>query len=226
MRKIHILGFALLAVFAFGASVVSSAFAVELLQYLVNGATVALATSVNVVILPEGNKLKLEDTSQGVGVECLPAETSLGFVLSNGEGETTTASCASVTVVKGSCPEATVEAVNLPWTTALSEPTANVFEGALKSSVAAGPGWLVLCTVLGIDVDDICTTQNGKVLLTNEADGLIHVEFMTPAQTEKANCSVGSKKEVGTVEGLFFLHALESLGELTPLALSLAEEVA
>ena len=228
MRKSHLFGLALLAVFAFGVTVVSSAFAESLPQLLVNGAVIPLGTSVNVVALPENEPLFFEDTSQGIGYDCVPAETSLGFALSNGVYEQVTAACASVTVLKGTCEGATVTAVNLPWVTALSEPEPGVFMGTIKAA-EPGPGWAVLCLVLGIDVTDTCTTQLGLVWVLNEEDGLLHIEFPPAATLEKsqfANCSVGSKKEVGIVEGLFWFHALDAEGELIPLAVSLEEDVA
>jgi hypothetical protein len=93
---------------------------------------------------------------------------------------------------------------------------------SIKSAAAAGPGWEVKCLVGGLEVKDQCTTQNGKVLVLNTPDGLIHVEFMEAvAVTEQANCTLGGKEQ-GLVAGLFFLHFLNAAMELLTATLSLA----
>jgi hypothetical protein len=222
MRKFYTFGLMVLAVFAFGGVAASSAFAVELPQWLVNGATIALNTEKHVEILAEGNLLLLEDMGVGTAIQCTPI--GLGQVLSNGAGTQETGECTNITVEKGECGEPVVQAVNLPWTTSLVQ-VGTEFESGIKGSGTTAAGWLVECLVGIFLVDDTCTTNAGKVLVSNEADGLVHAEFMESAvEAEWANCTVGGLN--GLVVGLFFLHALgTNAEELETLAVNLAAEV-
>jgi hypothetical protein len=218
MRKFQIFSLAIFAVLAFA----SSAYAAESAQILAGGATIALGTEDHIEVLAEGNKLELEDMGVGTAVTCTPE--GLGFALSNGVGDQETGTCSGITVTKGTCGSPEVEAVNLPWSLQV-EQVGTTFSSAIKSTVTAGAGWLVECTVLGVKVDDTCTTQEGLVLLENETTGLLHVLFEPTVAKEFANCTVGGKEE-GLVEGLFYLHFLGAgTEELETLAVSLATTV-
>ena len=61
MKKIHILGVTLFAMFAFGVISAGSAFAVETAQWLVDGATIALREEINVDVSLNSTGLLLED---------------------------------------------------------------------------------------------------------------------------------------------------------------------
>jgi hypothetical protein len=228
MRKIHLVGLAVFAVSAFLAVAASAAFAEEVPQYLVEGATIALGTSEAVTTETETGEAGLaliEDMNASAAgdpdILCEVAKVA-GTILSNGEGETTAGECLKPVVDKGTCGSPKVNPVNLPWTSLLLEPTAGVFEVDLKAA-GNGPGWAAECTVLGVKVIDTCTTQNGKALVTN-IEGLLHIEFMEEIEKiEQANCSVGGAEQ-GLVNWLFFLHLFIG-GLLVPLEVSLAAEV-
>jgi len=218
MKKFQIFSLAIFAVLAFA----SSAYAAESAQLLAAGATIPLSTEVHVEVLAEGNTLTLTDMKEGIGVLCTPE--GLGFALSNGAGTQETGFCSNASTVEGTCGSPKVTAVNLPWTLQV-EQEGTVFTASLKSSVTAGPGWEVECTVLGVKVTDKCTTQAGRVTLENESSGLVMVTFVDANESEWALCSLGGEK-AGLVAGLFYLHALGTEAEeLETLAVSLATTV-
>jgi hypothetical protein len=154
--------------------------------------------------------------AQGVDVLCEGSGT--GLVLPAGKDEQLTATCTNPLVDAGTCGSPKVEAVHLKWLTQLLEPEVGVFVDDITTGTGGNPGWLVECTVLGVKIDDECTTAGGSTLVTNEANGTVDVEFMEE-QTE-AFCSF-PKTEKGLVVGLIILEALEG-GVLVPLAVSLA----
>jgi hypothetical protein len=231
MSKFKMILLASVTVFAFCAVAASSAFAVEVPQWLVNGATIPLGMSFNVDVEPqEGSTLiLLEDMKLSIlgnpDILC-EIEDALGWLLSNGLGEITTGTCGKAVDDNSLCATGTVtlEPANLPWTTEMLQ-TGTSFEIDLKSA-GTGPGWVIKCTVAGMKIEDICTGQNNKALLVeNTTDGLVLGEFMeTIEKTEEVNCSLGGK-EVGLMVGQFLLHALGPLAELLTLAFSLATEV-
>jgi hypothetical protein len=226
MRKFQIFSLAIFAVLAF-ASLATSAFAVENAQLLVGGASIALGAETHIEVLAENaegkaTKLELEDMGVGTAVTCTPE--GLGFALANGAGTQETGTCSGITVTKGTCGSPEVVAQNLPWTLQVEQEGA-AFSSTIKSAVTAGAGWLVECTVLGVKVDDVCTTQKGLVSLVGEVTGLVLVTFAPTKAEEFANCTVGGKEE-GLVNGTFELHALGSgTEELETLSVSLATEV-
>jgi len=235
MKKIHVIGFTLFAMCAFCVVGASSALALPIVpQWLVSSTTIPLENAkkevekVNANVEPEGNLLLLEDmnaTTAGDPDILCEIEKALVFLLSNGAGEVAEGACKPVEVDKGTCGSPVVAPVDLPWTTVLLEPAENIYEVDITKGTGGAPGWLAECTVLGLKVNDVCTTEKGKALVENTEDGLVHVEFMEEVEKEEeANCTVGGK-EHGLLFGLFFLHALNASGELIPLAVSLVEEV-
>jgi len=227
MKKIQILMLAVVAMFAFSAVVASAASAEELLPlWLVMGEDVP-AGGVTVDVTVSG-KLLLEDmsaTGGAVDVEC--EGNGLGLLLPEGLDEQNSANAENCKLgtTKGQCSEVLkVEAVDLPWLTQLVQVgTAfedNLFEG---KSATEKPGWLVLClTVLG-EVDDTCTTNEGKTLLTNnETTGEVESEFAeSAAESEWAGCTQPKTTKSGLVVGLVLLHVLLPGNELMTLAASL-----
>ncbi len=226
MKKTHVLGLAIFAVFAFSVVLASSASAVEVPQWLVSSGVITLATElVDADLLPETELLLLEDMSNGADVLC-EISKSLGWLLPNGLGEIVEGECINTEAmaVCEASPLPTVKPLHLPWTTELLEPTAGNFELDITAGTGGPPGWETECNVFLLGkIKDSCTTNNGKVLLENLADGLVRAEFMeTIEKTEQANCE--ANKEVGLVVGLALIHALNSLEELLTLAVSLAPE--
>jgi hypothetical protein len=231
MRKIHILGLALFAVFAFGSYLTSAAFAEEVPQWLINGEPILLGESFDVDILPhdvteEGNLILLEDMeAPGTPDILCEVEKALGWLLPNGEDLQTTGECnpANLEDMKNTCEKAaplTVAPVNLPWRTQLLEPETGVFHDDLLEGTGGNPGWQVKCRVLFVTVTDTCTTAAGGATVNNVADGLLLVTFLPLVE---ALCTLNNT-EKGLVEGSLYIHALTPDGVLLPLAASLAPE--
>ncbi len=224
--KTHIVGLAIFAVFTFSVVVVSSAPAVEVPQWLVNAATISLATElIKADLLPETELLLLEDMSNGADLLC-EISKSTGWLLPNGLGEITEWECINTEAmaVCEATPVPVIKPLHLPWMTELLEPTAGNVELDINAGTGGSPGWESECNVFLLGkIKDSCSTSNGKALLENLADGLVRNEFMeTVEKSEQANCE--ANKEVGLVIGLGLIHALNSTGELLTLAASLAAE--
>ncbi len=233
MKKLRIAGLMMFAVCAFSAVTVASASAAEIWQWLADGNVLALGAKLHVELLPEGNTLLLEDMG-AVGkpdILCTPA--GLGWLLPNGEDELETGACtAAVDDSTSKCTGVTVTALNLPWLSLLVEGAGGVVEdqirvGAGLNETTEAPGWEVKATCFGLPVTDKCTTNKGKVNVSNTEDGLVFAEFTEVVPVEQqANCTVGGKEQ-GLVAGSGWLHALsEEVGgeELLTLAVSLAPE--
>ncbi len=117
-------------------------------------------------------------------------------------------------------------AVDTPWKTTLIEEGAGpVWWDLINTGNASGAGWELRCTVLGIEVRDVCisgtTAESGSgeaalVLLENGGEfvNMFYNETaLFPAQY--ANCSIGSV-ESGLAKGEFQLSG-ESGGVQVPL---------
>jgi hypothetical protein len=230
IKKIQILWFTLLAVFAFGAFAAASAFAEELPQWLVNGAAIALGEQINADILPGPagkERLLIEDMNASTKPDLLcEVVNSLMWLLSNGEGEVVSGECPAPVVDAGTCGSPKVKPVNLPWRTELLEPGVNVYVLHILKIAAGNPGWEAECTVLGVKITDVCTAADRLVALFPLADGLVEGEFKEELEepAEAANCTIGGAQQ-GLVAGVGLIHALNNAGELLPLALSLLAEV-
>lgn len=211
MRKLQVIGLALVSVFAFCAFAASSASAHE---WLVNGAAVPAG---GVTVDSEGTLL-LEDMSglaKEAAVVCLG--TGLGLVLPAGKDEQNSITVGTCRVEKPCATFEKAAAVNLPWTTELLEPVAGGgHTDAILTGTGGNPGWLVECNEGGIigKVDDTCTTTKGEPLANNE-NGNVDIEFMANGpKSEFANCTIGGA-EVGLVEGLVTLEALQNGAKVT-----------
>jgi len=224
MKKIHLIGLALVAVFAFSAASAVSASAAE---WLVESKALTGTESAEVTDEQEaGTTLLLEDMEAGPlkqGTDVLCEGSGKGLLLAGGLDEQLTAVASNCVngSPKGACNNVEkVEAVNLPWKTELLSTT----EDAITAGTGGNPGWLVECnTALG-KKDDTCTTNAGKVLVESTEDGLIHIEFMeTVLEAEQASCTEG-KAHSGLVSGLLYLHWLLEISpgvfELMPISVS------
>ena len=229
MKKIHILGVALFAMFAFGVVSAGSAFAVETAQWLVDAATIALTEKVNVDLTTNSAGILLEDMNATLkpDVLCLTVAKALGFLYSNGEDEVVEGECTEVESMTSGVTCSSVKPVNLPWLTQLVQESSGAFLDLIKSDGKGIPGWEVECTALGVKVTDKCETENGKPeQLNNTSTEEVEATFLeSVAESEEAKCSVGGEKE-GLVVGTLLTDALSASGtELLALTVSLATEV-
>jgi len=209
MKKHHILGLALLAVFAFSAILAVSASAAETLlaEWLVNGAVITALTSTETT-----GKLLLEDEKVPIaGKVAVVCEGILdGSVGPNGEDEITEVlTLAGVLVTKEkplSCPSQTacegpgsVFPVGLPWHTLLILEEVGLFKDIVRQATA---GYEVTCKVFGISSTDKCTAlenSGGKVSNTG-TDVVLTPEAILP----NGNCSLGGNGagKIQVIEGL------------------------
>jgi hypothetical protein len=199
MRKIHTIGLALVAVFAFFAIAATSAFALS--EWLVDGASVPSTAKVHVETT---GTVVLADLGAGVTVEC--AGGGLGMVW-EGQGTIEEAEATSCTTLAGSCGGPSAKAVNTPWNVEilLLEPADEHYLLMLKNGGKGAPGWEVTCFSI---FKDACTTEAGEPLTENmplESDVLAIFD-----QGSLATCTLGGSGQ-GEVAGETLLVALEGL---------------
>jgi hypothetical protein len=171
MKKIQILGLALVAVFAFSvvAASVASAEITLLAEWLINGAPVATLTST------EGTgKLILKDAKIGIAMEC--SGILDGSVGANGEDETTEVLIGSplapasltnhiiCTGLEGCGAPAEAAPEELPWLT-----QAELLENGTFGDIVTKAKYWSMCNILGILVEEECTVENGLFLIKNLA---------------------------------------------------------
>ena len=223
MRKFHLLGLALLAVFAFSAAVTSAASAAVtflLAEWLYNGVTVT-----GELLVESAGELELTDTKGFLGAAATilcsgildgfiePASLDLITELLNLSKEAISLTalvglsltCTNVT----NCATPVVWAVHLPWLTEvelMEDPTGsgtNFFVVLILNSGAGAPGWYVQCKgVLG-EPEDECTATEGVFELMNESptpNALFSEAFAELAEVKLAGCTRGGA-ETGKVEG-------------------------
>ena len=202
MRKLHIVGLALAAVFAFSAYAVSSAFAVES-TWLVAAAKPAAQVAAN-----SSGKLLLEDTEGGllggkVAIEC--EGTDSGFV---GPGKEDLLEAVNVTkcvLQTGTCGEPLASAINLPWLTTIGLIGAKYYDDIVtEKSGATTVGYNVICNKI---VEDACELTLARAELVANGGGTVSAEFSgTDANQPVATCT-RTKKETGLVFGADLLSA-------------------
>lgn len=204
MKKIQILGLALVAVFAFSAVAAASAFAEN--EWLLNGA----AVTSKIPVLSEAIELKLADMKGGLFLEeisVLCSGLDLGTVGPKGEDEVTEILNLAGTEKTIKCPassgcgeaEATVEALNLPWKTKIIL-KGTEFRDEVGPGTGGGPGYKVTCA---LGITDSCTSPTAELSstkLTNETGGVDSL-FEAISEEKPATCTRGGAKE-GLVKGL------------------------
>jgi hypothetical protein len=190
MRKLQILGIALVAVLA--CSAVASASAAE---WLVGGKS--LTSSVKTV---GSGSIVLEDMKVGAAVKCNTTES--GTVGAGAADSVTAVSFSGCTTVKGCSSVDAVAAVDLPWATELTSTSKDLIE----QKGAGEPGYLVECPVAGILLDDTCKRADSFVEVTN-ASGKVDAFFNTG---EKAKCSLGGEEGLVNSEGVPEVISTES----------------
>jgi hypothetical protein len=199
MKKIQILMFALVAVFAGSAFAASSAFAES--EFLVSGAVITAPVEVNDESV--GAILLEDDATLGGKSDVLCEEVlTLGTVgeivggVFNPKLDTVTSVefMKKCTIDSGPCSEVDVpegvQAVHLPWLTEI------VLSGTtfvdLILGTAGVPGYLIEClTILGL-IEDVCTTEAGTTTITNEAEDIDATFPASPQEIEEANCTQGN----------------------------------
>lgn len=214
MKRNHVLGVALLAMFAFGVMTASaSAVTFLLAQWLFNG------TAVTSALLTEApGELELVNTNGGglgvvskvlcsgifdgwVGPESLDFTTEVlnlkNELVSNKELVGLTAECSNIQ----NCENPQVWPDGIPGESEVElmvDGTEEFFVDLLFKA-----GWYVECTVIGFKVAELCEAAETAVKLTNEAAGVDSTfsdEFQTLAGLKLAICA--GTRETGEVNGL------------------------
>jgi hypothetical protein len=178
MKKIHILGVAMFAVFAFCAVAAASAFAAEFLD---NGEPILASTTFLSEIMSNssGFGLLLEDMGNSTEVECMLGVNAGLLSTTAGLAEITSAECTEALAVSGLCSAPVlIVALNLPWEVTLTlviEGGGDMYRARLANA-AENTGYLVECeTALGKQ-DDPCTGASVSFLLENAAEGTVLAE--------------------------------------------------
>ena len=233
MRKIQLLGVAMLALFAFGAFTAVSASAAYLLaEWLVGGAAVTTE------LLSEiSGELLLEDTKGALGSPAMVLCSGIldGWVGPNSLGwisEILTLGGVAVsnTVLSGQALECTAQTACETNTTVLvwpiglpSETEVELLEqtgGPLfEVSTVKNQGFYISsCLVLGISAEDECTSTEGGTVAEMTLSGTTLVASVSTAIVELSGGKLGTCKnggsETGVVEGSG-TYALSGGGELT-----------
>lgn len=218
MKRIQILGIALVAVFAFSAVVASMASAVEFLlaEWLEAGAKITAAkasdgeaSALELVSLNGGGlKVKVIVLCSGIldGTVGPASEGSITELLTlAGVAISTTTLSGTGLVCTGdeNCTEPLVWASGLPWKTELElmvDGTETFFVNLLISA-----GYYVECLILGVSFNETCSVAETAVKTTNETGGLVGQEFSDVFQVlaglKLANCTSGGT-EAAEVNGL------------------------
>jgi hypothetical protein len=236
MKKIQVLGVALIALFAFGALTAMSASAATFLlaEWLLNGNPIAAGAS-DLVEIP--GELLLTDLK---GILGSPAMVLCSGIL---VGTVESGSLDLVTEVLnlamepiGSLPSGlalscvaqegcetntnpSVYPIGLPWESEaeLMEDTTTFFVDLLKTKVAGGLGWEITnCLVLGTSNEDKCLTPEGIAelkLVGTALLGAFSSAFNELAGIKNATCEKGGA-ETGVVEGEG-TYVVSGGGELT-----------
>jgi len=209
MKKLHLLGVALVAVFAFAALTAASASAVTFLlaEWLVGGLPITAELNVEAT-----GELELEEAILGIPIAVLCSGILDGTIGPNGLDKISellslagggisltglAAPALSCTNVTG-CTTPEVWAVNLPWESLLvlmEEGTEVFFADLLSSSGVGNPGWEVLC---GSGTSDTCTVVELVSNKTNEGtnvDSEFSEAFTELAGLKLANCTVSGNEQ-------------------------------
>jgi hypothetical protein len=173
MKKIHVLGIALIATVAFGVVGAVSASAATV-EWLAGGAPISAALAVETT-----GSLTLGSTNGlGLGIKAaiLCVGVSIGTVGPGAEDLTTevlntaltssTLSCVSVETCEGN---SELRAVDLPWLTIIKEDSSTEFLDVVESGGKGNPGWEIKCkTALGT-VTETCTAASEGVEIKNSS---------------------------------------------------------
>jgi hypothetical protein len=214
MKRIQVLGLALVAVVAVSAFVASAASAVTFLlaEWLITG--VPLTGTLAVEQTGELNLINTNGGGLGVRVELLCSGTLDGTIGPNGADEITellnlekvainltplVGTALACTNTKN-CTEPLVWAEELPWKTelVLMEDTESFFVDLLINGK-----YYAECLILGVSVNELCEAATTAIKITNIAEGLdaeFSDAFQELAELKLGVC--GGRAETAIVEGL------------------------
>jgi hypothetical protein len=223
MKKLHLIGMALVAVFAFSAVVAAAASAAP--EWLVKAAAVtgALAVETKGSLLLTDLKASILGASS---VECLSGslngtinsagkDTVTEIVVGTGKstGNGLTGGKLECKGVKGCEGTGQVYPIGLPWTTQLTLEGPTIFDDT--TSASGKIGYIVECSIFGIKEEDECTQALGLAAISNmtsETDVLGIVK-----EENTGECSLSKEKSGDLLgEGLITTtngEALEVSGE-------------
>jgi hypothetical protein len=204
MKKIQMLIFVLVAVFAGSAFAVSSAFAGS--EFLVSGAVITAPVEVNGESV--GAMLFEDAATLGGASDFLCEEIlTLGFVgetfggIFNAKQDLISSIEFMKPCIIGSGPCESVDSVamiNLPWLTEIVL-SGTSFIDLILGDEAGVPGYLFECTtVLGL-IDDTCATEAMTTTIMNETED-IDATFPLASEAERTSCTQGNAKS-GVVAG-------------------------
>jgi hypothetical protein len=223
MKKLHVLGVALAALFAFGALTAASASAVTFLLAEWLKAGVGITTTELVDSESGEGGVLLEETILGIKIAAVCSGIFDGSIGPNGADEITELLTLPVSTLVSStalvepgllcepeqnCPEPLVWLDNLPWLTLaelMEDEGQSFFVDLIMSSGVGDPGYYVDCMN---GTHDLCESKEAISKLTNEGNGTVHGEFSEAftelAGLKLANCEIAGV-EKGIVEGLGLL---------------------
>jgi hypothetical protein len=216
MKKLHLLGVALVAVFAFAALTAASASAVTFLlaEWLVNGLPITAELNTEA-----SGELELEEEILGIKIALLCSGILDGTIGPNGldvisellrlDGVTVVSLTGLVAPALlctnvANCPSPEVWAVHLPWGSLvelMEEGTEVFFADLILPAGNGNPGWEILCSN---GTSDECTVAEGVSNKTNEGnnvDTTFSEAFTELAGLKLADCVTGGL-EKGLVTGL------------------------
>ncbi len=204
MRKIHIIGVALVALLAFSAVSVASASAVEWLNLKSEKLTKAENAKTPGTLELHNKKIPALEGGGEVTVTCKgsfigtvgPGSADTVTEILGEKGESSPINCKVTASTNSICKNGTavtVEPVNLPWTSKLKEVGTEVLDEATATS---NPGYKVDCFVA-----NTCTGLEESVFVKNLATGS-EFNFM---ELNKATCSFGEGFISGKGEAEGFL---------------------
>jgi hypothetical protein len=213
MRKIQIIGLALVAAFAVSAIAAASAFAAP--EWLINGAAVTASTSVETK-----GSLNLTDTETALGSVTVKCEGTLdGSVGPTGTDEITEVlNTAGVAIKLGGTallctssqcsgtPEVWPE--NLPWKTQL-ELVGTVIRDHIFTSTGGAPGYTSLCTII-LPIEDTCTGLTSSLIENMPTESPPDVLGIFNAESEHGSCTQG-KSTSGVITGEGLITTLNGL---------------
>jgi hypothetical protein len=212
MKKIQILGLALVAVAAFSAFAATSAFAVSKFLYANAEITAELATTIEGELLLEDTKAPIKDDVKCSGIfdGTIEAGGVLGLVLEvlmlNGELLAATVNNLALVLTEGDDIECTgssgeaclVVALNLPWHTEIVLILGVYRLDFLADEAGKVPEYNTDCeTIFGL-VEDICDGLS-EAFLTNVVGTGVLAAFTS--ESPKTSCSLGGENS-GALESL------------------------
>lgn len=199
MKKVQLLGLALVAVVAFSALAAATASAGTLPEWLNNGASITEPVATKTT-----GKLLLTDLTFGIAVECNGGGT--GTVGPGKEDLTKTLSPTGCETKKGTCASPSATAFNLPWLTELGLKGTTV-----KDEILTESGFSVTCS--GV-IKDTCKAGAGVPVVLSVTNSPVEQEFPVAENENQANCSLGGSKS-GDVSGKFKVEGESGSNKIT-----------